>query len=196
MSAVKRSLEVERKFCLTQTLAERLSLKFGSNVKEKIFKDEYYDTKDFKLTLNNHWLRCREGRWQLKYPPPKSSVTQQGKTRAYEEVDNDEPAIISVIGPFISPESVNSSLQTFCNNKLLSCFASFTTTRKSFRVPEPKSERGDFFIDLDSADFDFCVGEIERIVEDESEIAEAVQSIDKFAADLGELLFIVFKNIR
>lgn len=65
------------------------------------------------------------------------------------------------------------------------CFAEFKTERCSYIL---EREEGTVRVDLDKADFDYCVGEIEVLVPEVGDINAAVQRITKIAAELGELM--------
>ena len=62
----------------------------------------------------------------------------------------------------------------------LVCFAEFTTVRCSFTLGE------EVRIDLDKADFGYCVGEIEVIVPEGEDMQPAMEKIEKTAQKLGD----------
>ncbi|XP_036378424.1 thiamine-triphosphatase isoform X2 [Megalops cyprinoides] len=63
-------------------------------------------------------------------------------------------------------------------------FAEFTTERCSFSLSE-EGEEGVIHVDLDKADFGFCVGEIEVLVPDGKEVQSALKKIQRTAERLG-----------
>ncbi|XP_061095299.1 thiamine-triphosphatase isoform X1 [Conger conger] len=66
----------------------------------------------------------------------------------------------------------------------LAPFAEFTTERCSFSLAGG-GEEGGVRVDLDQADFGYCVGEIEVLVPDENEVQSALQKIQRTAQRLG-----------
>lgn len=64
------SIEVEQKFLYGPGIEEKL-VALGATLQGTVsFRDTYYDTPDWRLTLADHWLREREGSgWELKRPP-------------------------------------------------------------------------------------------------------------------------------
>lgn len=64
----------------------------------------------------------------------------------------------------------------------LTCFAEFTTTRRSFSLGEEGVK-----VDLDQADFGHHVGEIEVLVPEEGDVRSAREKIKNAAQRLGEL---------
>lgn len=163
-------IEVEKKFILNEQDKARL-IKNAEFINEKVFTDIYYDTQDFSLTTKDRWLRCREGRFELKVP------LHEGMGRLadqYDELEN-EPRIREALGlPSVVESFVGdlekSGLFPFCRCK---------TTRRKFK-------KESFIIDLDVVDFqDFTynIGEIELMVQGKSEIENAVEKIIVFAKD-------------
>ena len=80
-------------------------------------------------------------------------------------------------------------------------FCTIITTRRSCHIPDSimsdadgatsdlDDAGGGFQVDLDSADFDFTVGEIERLVFDEREVPDALDKIDALAKTLGTFIY-------
>lgn len=67
----------------------------------------------------------------------------------------------------------------------LECFAEFTTVRCSYALENDGDDRR-VRVDLDQADFGYCVGEIEVLVSEEDEMPFAVQTIEKMAQKIGD----------
>nr|XP_023661615.1 thiamine-triphosphatase [Paramormyrops kingsleyae] len=63
-------------------------------------------------------------------------------------------------------------------------FAVFTTNRCSFRL-DGDTDLGGVRVDLDQADFGFCIGEIEVLVPDGEEMHSALEKIERTAHRLG-----------
>lgn len=93
-SAVLNVVEVEKRFPFDAETEDKL-IAAGANVlSHKSIKDTYLDTSDYCLTSADHWLRRRNGKWQLKYPSP----IQMSENSAAEYVEcEDEDAILEII---------------------------------------------------------------------------------------------------
>ena len=64
------TIEIERKFIVPEDYHEKL-LAHGftrENVYDEVLVDKYYDTCEYALLKKDHWLRQRNGDWELKYP--------------------------------------------------------------------------------------------------------------------------------
>jgi len=167
-------IEVERKFALTEE-SERALTRDAEFVKEKSFLDVYYDTASYLLTTRDLWLRERDRRFELKLPLHGKDRTDFSATR-YREID-DETGIrqeleIPMRGEFLD-DLEEEGYQPFCY---------ITTVRRKYR-------KNGFTIDCDTVtsddDFSYRVGEVEMIVEDESQMGEAQTQIEKFLTDHG-----------
>ena len=193
-------IEVERKFVLERDSDSKLRRQGSKLLNECSFTDVYYDTSDYRLTTNDHWLRKRNNQWQLKCPPE----VRRGDTRCtqYAEYDNERTILKSlqvlldkeppppsqppaagglpcVTGTSTSTSTSGySNLQGLVQKASLNEFAQYTTHRKTYVLDG-------FTIDLDLTDFGFQVGEIEVVVADESRITEALHQIDELAVKLG-----------
>lgn len=163
-------IEVERKFILQPGDKERL-LQGASLLSEKMIRDEYFDTPTLDLLPKEILLRRRDGIFELKVP--KWVVTQkQPDTYQFDEFA-DEAKIrhalhLPIRGSFIHDVGQAGYIT----------IADFVTTRA-------KCSRDGFSLDFDTADFGFGVLEIELIVENESQIAEATEKILAFAKQAG-----------
>ena len=74
-------IEVEMKFPLNEDIEANLH-EIGAVFKScNEIVDSYYDTTSYQLTLNDVWLRRRNGRYQLKCRVPQNS--KDIKTSAY-----------------------------------------------------------------------------------------------------------------
>ena len=80
----KSTIEVERKFIVPGDYRTRLPEAGFSQVKEfeESLSDTYHDTEDFDLLEADHWLRKRNGDWELKYPV--GSINGSPTTRYHE----------------------------------------------------------------------------------------------------------------
>jgi adenylate cyclase class IV len=63
-------IEIERKFIVPDNYHERLTAQ-GFKIQQEfdeILLDKYYDIYEHSLMKEDHWLRQRNGDWELKYP--------------------------------------------------------------------------------------------------------------------------------
>lgn len=171
---------------------------------QRQFQDQYFDSPDFDLTLKDFWLRCREGCWELKCPVPKNTAGIQKDSQAeglcsrYREITN-VPEIKAELSEVMKERLAQTSgkiesdarmaacdaLEDWLNGMRLGCFAKYTTERCSFSLEE-EGQEGAVRVDLDQADFGYCVGEIEILVPDGGDIQTALQRIERTADKLGE----------
>lgn len=162
-------IEVEKKFILNEQDKERLT-KDAQFLNERIFTDIYYDTEIFSLTSKDKWLRSRESRFELKLP------LHNGADRLADQYDELE-----------SEQKIREALNLPSNGNLAddlakagySPFCTCKTTRRKYKK-EP------FIIDLDIVDFEdftYNIGEIELMVNDKSEIEDAIEKIMIFAKE-------------
>ena len=162
-------IKVEQKFILTKEDIERLTA--GAEfLNERTFKDAYYDTTEFALTRNDMWLRKRGEEFELKIP----MHLEGNKTgQQYQKIEGAEKIReIFAVAPIGSFED---DIAAFDYAPFCEC----VTIRRKFRV-------GSFVIDLDEieyGDFSYCIGEIELMVNEKSEISNAINKIEAFAGD-------------
>jgi len=162
-------IEVEKKFILSHLDKERL-VDGAEFVSRRVFTDIYYDTNSFSLTLNDRWLRSREGRFELKIP------LHQGAKRLADQYDEleDEQMIRNALNLALA-----GSMASDLEKAGYSLFCVCRTTREKYK-------RGPFTIDLDVVDFqDFSynIGEIELMVNHKLEVEEAIEKIMTFAKE-------------
>jgi predicted adenylyl cyclase CyaB len=162
-------IEVERKFLLSEEEQERLT-RDAEFISERAFTDIYYDTDTFALTTTDRWLRSREGKFELKLP------LLQGTERIadqYTELE-EEQKIRRVLN---LPAETNFS-QTL-EQAGYTPFCICTSIRRKYK-------KDSFIIDLDKVNFQnfmYFIGEIELMVNQESEIKAAVEKIRTFAEE-------------
>ncbi|KAG7317686.1 hypothetical protein KOW79_018721 [Hemibagrus wyckioides] len=189
-------VEVERKFVCDSHILEKLKDIGAVCLGQYEFKDQYLDTADFTLTLKDFWLRKREGSWELKRP---TSSNPNTKTRAqdvctnYREITDVlhiRAELMSIMGIYAEPttdscdKDVHAEFEKWLQDMNLECFAEYTTVRCSYAL-ECEVEDQRVRVDLDQADFGYCVGEIEVLVSEGVETASTMQSIEKTAQKLG-----------
>lgn len=164
-------IEVEKKFILSNEDKNRLT-KNAQFINERVFTDIYYDTEIFSLTSKDKWLRSRESRFELKLP------LHDGADRLadqYDELEDEQKIRETLSLPHngnLADDLAKAGYSPFCTCK---------TTRRKYKK-EP------FIIDLDIVDFqDFIynIDEIELMVNDTSEIEDAIAKIMNFAKEHG-----------
>ncbi|XP_062376644.1 thiamine-triphosphatase isoform X2 [Sardina pilchardus] len=178
------NVEVERKFVCDPDIQKKLK-----------------DIGDFDLTLKDFWLRSREGCWELKCPVPKKTTNIQKDSKAeglcsrYREITS-LPEIKAELTKVMTERLANDNTESdagmgacdpwedWLKGMSLTCFAKYTTERCSFSLEE-EGEEGAVRVDLDQADFGYCVGEIEILVPDGVDTQAALQRIERTADKLG-----------
>ena len=186
---MEKKIEIERKFTVTENAGERILQAGGTCVKETSFQDEYFDTNSYQFTLADHWLRKRDGSWELKASIHEDKLNET--CSKYVEIE-DENDITQRLAAILKSPEVNTTLQQRTDNANNSSsleellqqhdvqnFAKFKTTRKCYQIGD------DVSVVLDTTDFGFNVGEIE-IMTTESEVAQTVQRLEKLSQDLGQ----------
>ncbi|XP_071341900.1 thiamine-triphosphatase isoform X2 [Trachinotus anak] len=183
------SVEVERKFVCSSDTLKTLE-EIGVCVGHQQFRDQYFDTPQFDLTLRNMWLRKREGCWELKCPPAAVNGTEErsaGQSEAaamctcYKEISSLPEIQLRVREVIRDTETGVSNLdESWLSRMNLVCFAEFTTVRQSFTVEEEGVK-----IDLDQADFGYHVGEVETLMPEGGDVQAALERIDRAAQRLG-----------
>lgn len=160
-------IEVEVKFLVSGN-QEKFIVMGSENLGTQKFRDTYYDYLDFRLTLADWWLRLRNIQFELKKSPGPVGYNQNQNSQRYVELTR-EKDIMQVLN--ITGQNLASALE---KNHIIP-FAAFNTERRSFK-------QGQFRIDLDRTDSGFQLGEIELLVNSESEIEAAEKSILQFLA--------------
>ena len=209
----KREIEVETKFHVenAEEIEQRLVNLGAKRLSVQSFTDSYYDSDNPHITLQDYWLRYRKcnikgaGSWQLKKPAvykPTDRVTS-----IYEEVKGIsavEEALAVLDSSNMSERqsilvgndiSLHLTADELVAKHGLVCFAEFSTRRTGWIVANPIAAIGDdsschthlrnLKVDLDGTDFGHSVGEVEAIVSDEDDIADARQTIDLLMKTLG-----------
>src|SRR4051812_24757161 len=83
----KKDLEIEFKFSYGDDFEQKL-LDLGATCKTEAVQivDQYFDNSETNfLTLNDYWLRIRNGNWELKYPD-RQIVTSDASIAQYYEL--------------------------------------------------------------------------------------------------------------
>lgn len=161
-------IEVEKKFSLTPDQMKRIE-STAEFVKESTNTDIYYDTPDYELMKKNRWLRNRNGEFELKIAPDEKSR----ENNVYEEITDLEEILKRL--------NISKLSEDFEENLKLNGFevlVKFVTKRRKFKIK-------DFVIDMDEVDYGYTICEIEKMVENESEVEKATQEIFDLATSLG-----------
>lgn len=162
-------IEVEKKFRLTPEQEHRL-LEGATLLGNKTNEDVYFDTTDFSLTRQDHWLRTRSGRWELKRRVHELGHKLGGT--AYDEIEN-EPGIRTFL-----QLTVHGSLADDLEEAGYKPFARIVKERRSY-------EKEGFHIDLDICDFGYELAEIELLLEHEDQRQDALKRIEEFVDRQG-----------
>ena len=159
-------IEVEKKFSLTPDQTKRIE-ESAEFIKESTNTDIYYDTPDYRLLKKDRWLRNRNGQFETKISP-----SWNKKINVYEEIADPEEILKRLDIPKLTED--------FEENLKLNGFevlVQLVTKRRKFKIK-------DFIIDMDEVDYGYTICEIEKIVENESEIEKATEEIFQLATSL------------
>jgi len=189
-------IEVESKFLFTDERTTEVLSRAGAKVTgERKFTDMYYDTKDFGLTLADHWLRRRDDCWQLKYPArdrniPDCPTASFLISTLYREAETDSDILSSLFALCTNTQKAPSlnfksckldelSIESFIEENQCFVFAEITTKRLSYDLDGVR-------IDLDVTNTGYRVGELEVMVRSTSDIDWARSKINDLAAKIGK----------
>jgi len=172
-------IEIERKFIVPDNYHERLTAQ-GFQLQQEfdeVLVDKYYDTNEHALIMEDHWLRQRNGDWELKYPVGLDGHSQGGSTLYHETTCIEE--IMTRLRPILKVEEGGCShLQSLLEKTYLKPFAQLETKRKCY------SREDKVNIVIDATDWGHSVGEIEIMVMDHDHITEATSKIETIGAEL------------
>ncbi|GAB6030658.1 hypothetical protein CHUAL_007515 [Chamberlinius hualienensis] len=179
--------EIEHNFSFTESTLGQLELLGAKFVDNLIIIDSYYDTSDYLLCFNNHWLRHRNGKWELKYNTVESVIENRDSISKYLEETNPININRQLLGLFEAknrPDLAeqfngegNVKFEVVFTNK----FASFETIRRVYQF------ENDIKIHLDQTNFGCRVGEIELELRNHTASTEvdARMKIREFGRKLG-----------
>ncbi|PJA46151.1 hypothetical protein CO174_00730 [Candidatus Uhrbacteria bacterium CG_4_9_14_3_um_filter_50_9] len=162
-------IEVEKKYRLDDK-QEKILTEGATFLKEVENVDEYFDTDDWSLTTQDHWLRKRNGAFELK--KRLHTLGHKLGTTAYDELTDTEE-----IRAFLHLPK-EGSFEDALSQAGYKRFVTLPKKRRSY-------ERDGFRIDLDECPFDYKIAEIELLIDDPSKREEASERIDAFAASIG-----------
>lgn len=168
-------IEVELKFILTEAEEKRL-LEGAIFERQYEFEDVYYDYNDYRLSINDIWLRTRNDQFVLKLPMQTKNLLLKKQRNSPKQEIEDHDEILKYFN--INPQSnLRDDLMRIGINPLYQ----FKNIRRKYR-------KDSFIIDLDQAifpDFVYETCEIELEVASEQEIEMSTQKIINFAQDYG-----------
>uniref|UniRef100_A0A8C8VIS9 Thiamine-triphosphatase n=1 Tax=Pelusios castaneus TaxID=367368 RepID=A0A8C8VIS9_9SAUR len=207
------SIEVESKFVAGPDTEAKLAALGAAPASNSSFSDCYYDTPDLRLTLADHWLRLRQGAgWELKCPPmprPVPGVSSHLLGTTFPELpawgtvasnhipgarSQELPATATMYQELTSPQAIVDRLCKVVGVAPLPSwdqvpaavagldlkeFASFVTQRRSYRLA------GGLRVDLDEANFDYTVAEVEALAETPEDVPAALEAVMQLRQALG-----------
>lgn len=160
-------IEVERKFRVSEKALENLD-KLSTITATTQLEDSYFCE---ELALKDHWLRLRNGVWELKMPLMDGHL-RQSRTTVYREV----------VGAAVWKELDVSVLEI---DQLIP-YARLLTQRKKLEY-DWNENKVQIVLDMCTTEngFQYDVGEIEILVDDYSEVEHANLILDQVASLLG-----------
>jgi adenylate cyclase class IV len=185
-------IEIEEKFILgdIESLKSRLGDLGFSPDKTVEMTDWYFDLPSQSLMRNDCWLRFREangkGDWQLKI----GKHDREGSSTVYEEVEGTN-ALEMACDLGASSQTTEDAIPTEMSfegydvpefpisGAVFSPFARIHTQRETWKNPREKA-----VVDLDATDFGYGIGEVEIVVNHESEIEKARERIGQLILTL------------
>ncbi len=190
-------MEVEARFLLTPTSQVRL-LEGAKLIEETKFTVEFLDTPQWTLAYSNHWLKRKNGKYELKIPLKNRELD---KTPHLATIFHEEKDKHKILGELDLPDEED--FEAALTKAKIRPFASIETTRTSY-------QKGAFRLDLDQAQFPlirtgvifhYAVAEIELDVPEDAAM-QAKEDIITFAEQhqlevsdtRGKMMEYVFQN--
>ncbi|XP_028393347.1 thiamine-triphosphatase-like [Dendronephthya gigantea] len=173
--------EVEYKFKIPANFESILREHGWAFLNEIHFVDTYFDSELYRLTLNEHWLRRRDTKWQLKYCTSPGNGTDSVRIDKFNEV-SDESEIHTRLASLLNVDEKSLPLDSKVTSDVVKALglkpiAEFETFRGKYKL-------GAFTIDLDRTNFGYELGEIELTCEKQSEMESAASKIYDMANKL------------
>lgn len=163
-------IEVEKKVALKASDLKKIE-QIGTFLGCRILTDTYFDTPDFRYTTSDIWLRERECKFELKV----GIKNLNRKVDRYDEL-SDEGEILKKLGL----EKEKDFSKALSKAKIFP-YATFQTIRRKYQIEK-------FTVDLDLAYFDdfiYRIAEIELLVNSESKISQAEETLNHFIKKIG-----------
>ena len=186
-------IEVEKHFTICpETRAKLTALGAKQNSKEE-FTDVYYDTADSRLMTSAHWLRKRDGRWQLKHSV-RGDMTSVGildreqlaRTECNYELEEDAAILMQLRTAGVVKDETE-SLDRLVEVGMLQPMAEFSTIREGWAWPDNRMGKC-VSIELDEASFNYAVGSVEVMVSTTDEVPSAQARALDIAGKIGILM--------
>ena len=186
-------IEVEKHFTIGTETRKKLTELGAKLTKREEFTDVYYDTTDYKLMTSAHYVRQRNGNWQLKYAV-KDRAPHHGGAAALDRVQSriecnyeleDEPAIIAQLRNVLVIDEDTRLLSQLVEKGALLPVAEFSTQREGWAWPDKRM--GDHVsIELDEASFNYAIGSVEVMVGVAGEVPTAESTARDIAGKIGK----------
>lgn len=180
-------IEVEKHFTVDRETRTKLTALGAKLTLKEEFTDIYYDTAAHQLMTSSHWLRQRNGVWQLKYPVPDNKTIIQGqpsRTECNYELE-EEPAIIKQLRSVIVIEGAPSLNELVHSLGVFVPVAEFSTVREGWAWPDSRmGER--VSIELDEASFNYAIGSVEVLVGGADQVPTAEEKAREIAGKIGQ----------
>jgi CYTH domain len=193
MGSAHVALEVEQKFALeNESNVEARLMELGFSKKREVdMVDWYFDLPEPVLTPKDNWLRFREtdkeSSWQLK-----RGRHHQGGGTVYEELDGEEAieASLSMLkdidpGTAIPVEYEGHAVPELPRRTGLVPFARIETHRSNWTYTGESDSYKALSVDLDKTQYGYMVGEVEVVVNEDSEIPVARECISSLLQKLA-----------
>ena len=180
-------IEVEKHFTIGPETRSKLTALGAKLTQREKFTDIYYDTVAYELMTSSHWLRQRNGEWQLKYAVSDNEAIVQGqpsRTECNYEVE-EESTIIKQLRTVIVIEGAPSLNQLVRPLGMLVPVAEFSTERDKWAWPDGRI-RERVSIELDEASFNYAIGSVEVLVGGADQVPAAEEKAREIARKIGQ----------
>eukprot|EP01088_Endostelium_zonatum_P019803 TRINITY_DN7019_c0_g1_i1.p1 TRINITY_DN7019_c0_g1~~TRINITY_DN7019_c0_g1_i1.p1 ORF type:complete len:244 (+),score=57.19 TRINITY_DN7019_c0_g1_i1:14-745(+) len=180
----RKSIKVGKRFIWDGSQVEEIERVAGGGMEEKVFVDQYYDTKNFNFTTSDVWIKERD-EWTFLCDIPLDFEPQTiTKTEQYNLLRT-KPEIIKFLFKFLNHPTTQATMdiKTIVTEANLLPFAQFTTKRKEFLI---NSDQNDITIKFDHCpELQYNVAEASIMVLKEEEIPKAEKILLNFCNNLS-----------
>ncbi len=170
-------IEVEIKCHLSEQQKEKL-LQDATFLSEETFVDTYFDTKDYRLSTNDIWLRTRNTSFVLKMPAALCGNFSIQKNTPKHEIEDE-----AIIRTKLNLSASGTLYQALAQAHII--------PKYTFINQRQKYQKNSFIIDLDHAHFgtfSYTLCEIEKTAQTPEEIHEILEQLHKFAQQHGIMI--------
>ena len=174
--------------------------------------DSNIENSDYLLLQQDHWLRKRNGSWEMKYPIKSNVMTcvkngtskmeslhKDSKTDMYHETSEEKRILSKIIA--ISPSTLNNSalknkyeLDDLVSTGRLWPFAEIDTNRKEYQLlpgtncsvykQSKTNNQHSVTVVIDATSWGFLIGEVEILVQEQEDVDSAKSQIELIAKEL------------